>query len=452
MKISTKIQDDDVSPYDLLIGNNLKKKKNMFIHFFLFLLSSLIIPWHFLFSVTNVERSFDHFLFDDYNGNFSLLRHRADNGHSTVCRHCDLFQEWPVFSHRLWEQSHHLADYCDEQLITVRRQLLSTDSLSEFVFQRAVDTLPFAPELIASIEALPEVVRYRQLVSSEKISLSPLQFFNFLHHPGVYQYYWSGDLESFTSLADLDFGKFSDEMWITDEFRNNPLWIGHAGVTTRRHFDYTHNVYLQLYGNKTFCLSQNHSIPTYPFFHPGFRQENLASEELIEQNDCITLKAGDALYIPPFTWHWVRAQSFSFSISFFSSQWQTLEDQLLSLPLPFEESWTSSQQSRALSLYLKYAFSDILPWLIQTRYLPTFGTADCSPVITQQLFPTVSFDKTQTDLYIDFNRTLSILNQTLFKFYIPNQSVHYQLVGTYIDKLLIYFISPSHLNYFLQCL
>ncbi|MDP2435156.1 MAG: cupin-like domain-containing protein [archaeon] len=387
-------------------------------------------------------------------GNLLELRERAQKWLPSVCRSCEAVREWPAMSSRRWS-AEYLAGRCEERLLSVRAR-----EEGEFVFQRAPEALPFPDETQHAIEADPDVASFRVAASSPRIQMSPERFFNiassaaassFLSSSSMALHYWAGDSESFSAMVkeDVETGE-GKGLWVSEEGRSSPLWIGQENVTVRRHFDYTHNVFVQLCGRKTLCLSKHGSpFATYPYFHPGYRQEHLSSASDMTASSCVTLQPGDVLYLPPFVWHWTRADTFSVSLSFFSNPIRAADDQLLRLPLPFEPRWSSLQQRVALSRYLA-SFPDIISHMQSSRYLPTFGPVACDS--NQRVCPFLPLDISDQQLAHDFARTGSALLGALDEHNIADPTVRRTLLASYFDKLLIIFLpDPNQANYFIQC-
>jgi ribosomal protein L16 Arg81 hydroxylase len=91
--------------------------------------------------------------------------------------------------------------------------------------------------------------------------------------------------------------------------------MGGKGVTAQTHYDSLHNLYVQLYGHKTFVLSPPYAVEKlylYPSLHPSFRQSQVDFEHpdhglFPNFHDVpavvVTIKPGDTLYLPPFWFH-----------------------------------------------------------------------------------------------------------------------------------------------------
>lgn len=101
------------------------------------------------------------------------------------------------------------------------------------------------------------------------------------------------------------------------------LWIGPQGTITPLHHDLTHNIFVQVYGQKRFRLIPAMQVP-YVYNHQGvFCRVDLLNPDLqqfplfanVTPID-VTLGPGDFLHIPNGWLHHVVAESVSISLSF----------------------------------------------------------------------------------------------------------------------------------------
>ncbi|KAL2650231.1 hypothetical protein R1flu_018359 [Riccia fluitans] len=111
------------------------------------------------------------------------------------------------------------------------------------------------------------------------------------------------------------------------EMKSINAWFGPAGTVTPLHHDPHHNILAQVVGQKYVRLySPSETSQLYPF--PEFMLRNSSQVDL-DKPDFIKfpefenvlgtdfiLEEGDMLYIPPKWWHYVKALSPSFSVSF----------------------------------------------------------------------------------------------------------------------------------------
>ena len=99
------------------------------------------------------------------------------------------------------------------------------------------------------------------------------------------------------------------------------FWISQPGSVSNLHYDRSHNFYLVLNGAKTITLVPPSEWPfvyLYPWLHPSYHQSQVHQPQNVShiqgvfpayqevQNVSITLRKGDALYIPPYWMHRVE--------------------------------------------------------------------------------------------------------------------------------------------------
>ncbi|XP_053953685.1 bifunctional peptidase and arginyl-hydroxylase JMJD5 isoform X2 [Anastrepha ludens] len=107
-------------------------------------------------------------------------------------------------------------------------------------------------------------------------------------------------------------------------------WLGPKNTISPLHYDPEHNLLCQVFGKKQIILAAPTDTPKL-YAHDSemlcntsqldatrldFDRFPLAAEVSFYN---VTLQAGDCLYIPPKWWHYVRAESESFSVSFWWS-------------------------------------------------------------------------------------------------------------------------------------
>lgn len=106
-------------------------------------------------------------------------------------------------------------------------------------------------------------------------------------------------------------------------------WLGPQGTISPMHYDPKHNFLCQVFGTKKIILaSPDDSEYLYPhgdiFSNTSqVNAENLDFREFPLTRNAkfyhLTLQEGECLYMPPKWWHYIRAESKSFSVSFW---WQ----------------------------------------------------------------------------------------------------------------------------------
>ena len=118
------------------------------------------------------------------------------------------------------------------------------------------------------------------------------------------------------------------------EAKKQFMWVSSKGMITHGHFDQDFNVFVQVVGEKRFTLwppSQHELLYSYPRVHPlwhksriNFRSpDTLAFPQFAKSKALqVTLKPGDLLFVPPYTWHYVETLSPSVSLSTWSHDYE----------------------------------------------------------------------------------------------------------------------------------
>ena len=145
------------------------------------------------------------------------------------------------------------------------------------------------------------------------------------------------------------------------------VWLGAGRPITHAHYDTSHNVFVQLVGRKHFTLwspeSLRSSLRLFPSRHSMHRQSMLrdpvhdATSDTLE----VTLEEGEALYLPPFYAHHVRAlDNLSISVAIWSDSDAALrKDSLDRLPLPWEAEWSADEVLLAAVHFLRSAIASV---------------------------------------------------------------------------------------------
>ena len=162
-------------------------------------------------------------------------------------------------------------------------------------------------------------------------------------------------------------------------------WFGTAGAVTPLHYDTQHNVYAQLHGEKTFRLfspsTLERSLYMYPRTHPlshFSRVPDPTDADSAAQAEAFpayaegsfsaaasvvplwtlewqfTLRAGDALYIPPFWGHHATCERRCVAANVWVSS-QAMHHHAAAVeasPLPFEGGWSPRRRVEAALLFL----------------------------------------------------------------------------------------------------
>ena len=124
------------------------------------------------------------------------------------------------------------------------------------------------------------------------------------------------------------------------------IFISSPGSVTPFHFDPEHNVLLQVQGSKTVTIfpasDEDLIAPTvHEAFHVGRHHRNLAwREEFAARGEAITIRAGEAIHVPPKSPHWVANGA----------------DVSVSLSVTWRSEWTFAEaDARALNGLLRRA-------------------------------------------------------------------------------------------------
>jgi len=121
-----------------------------------------------------------------------------------------------------------------------------------------------------------------------------------------------------------DIGQIGDGYLKTDQTANSMfLWLGPAGIVTPLHHDLTNNLFVQVYGQKTFRLIPSAQVPyMYNNLHVFSDVDMLAPDLSRNPNFAkvtpitITIKAGEVLFIPIGWFHHVVGDTVSISLTF----------------------------------------------------------------------------------------------------------------------------------------
>lgn len=114
--------------------------------------------------------------------------------------------------------------------------------------------------------------------------------------------------------------------------REGFIFVSSPNAVTPFHFDPEHNILLQLRGEKTMTVFDpaDHQVvrpESHEAFHRGSHRNLPFDEAISDRGQAITIRPGEAIYVPVKAPHWVRnggATSISFSITW-RSEWSYRE-------------------------------------------------------------------------------------------------------------------------------
>jgi hypothetical protein len=248
-------------------------------------------------------------------------------------------------------------------------------------------------------------------------------------------------------FAKLSPEHLTDELWddlegISD-FHDLDLWIGSRNWRTHTHYDFQHNMYVQLVGQKEFVLSPLREGDLFPHTHPRYRQ----TQSLVLDTDGMysaTLNEGDVLYIPPLWLHTVTTRSdFSASLAVCSrSLEEEIADKIELIGIPVSTAWEQSRLLSALRVYFKAigegAFAEV-----KSRFVKVYGYSegkDCDllETSTETLTSTESIVKRATAIKSALDEIESEINRRI-------------VAANYMENVLTYFVDGRSSLSFWSC-
>jgi len=152
-----------------------------------------------------------------------------------------------------------------------------------------------------------------------------------------YYYYYLGDMPK--SMQENGFNRSAIFLSEKDRQRDQHtqyLWLSSGGVVTHTHCDMDHNLFIQIYGNKTFYLRPPHSfsdLRLFPRIHPLWHKSQqlntddaaTASSDGEQHSYHAHLSPGDLLYVPPYWFHKVVSNTASISATAWSLDYEHYE-------------------------------------------------------------------------------------------------------------------------------
>jgi Cupin-like domain len=248
--------------------------------------------------------------------------------------------------------------------VTVRRAAEHTNTTTfRYVFPRAPLADPH-PQADARVVRL-SLAQLLHALNTSRTRAHPHTHSHSAAGSSRYLHYLGGGLTDLPLSLRRDV-LVDDGLFITEVDRDIPLWIGGRGSAAQLHYDFAHNLYVQVVGRKRFLLAAPSLLPSvqlYPALHPSHRtaQRRYTVSSPLPVHRALLLP-GDLLYLPPFTLHQVSAQSWcSVSVSFWSEQEVLIEEELPRVfPRELEpdslralpDRWSEVQRAHALLLFL----------------------------------------------------------------------------------------------------
>ena len=145
---------------------------------------------------------------------------------------------------------------------------------------------------------------------------------------------------------------------------DSTLWLSTRGVTAYPHYDTSDNVFVQLWGTKTFRIAKPSYLSAestggalFPSLHPRYRQIldlEAYRDEPSDVVEVIRLNAGDLLYLPAYYLHEVISETASTSINFWTHSDAFLRsERLFKAALPFEIDFPTALRKRVVVLFVE---------------------------------------------------------------------------------------------------
>jgi len=241
-------------------------------------------------------------------------------------------------------------------------------------------------------------------------------------------------------------------------------WMGCMNVTTALHRDFSHNMFVQIYGRKEFLLvDASVHLPMHPFTTSSYLHPiNSNARKLLFKNKNnnniqvrrIILSPGDVLYLPPMTYHQVRSLdpiSISINVWSRSKEEKTMDHIMYHIPLPFEKEWsTSSFRVYAALMYLEKIlaspYDGLNRWMDNRWFnMPTIVTKDQRwfqgleeglEEIHRTTMKTMKTMKTKSSLWKKFENRASDV-RTFVKTRTKKHQ-HFHLLWNYADEVLTF--------------
>ncbi|GMH91346.1 hypothetical protein TrVE_jg9256 [Triparma verrucosa] len=193
--------------------------------------------------------------------------------------------------------------------------------------------------------------------------------------------YWTGDLRGAAPFKDQDWWRdlvILDDLGLEDyddEVFVPMLWMSHPGVAAQTHYDKSHNIFVQLHGEKKIKLfppAYGRYMHSYPSVHAARKMSQIPFTDEWDPKTTIfpnstslkayevTLKPGEIIYIPPYWWHSITTADSSpaLSLSVVSPSWEEAHlSKAFFAALPLSPFTTPTQKKMAVQMLLVHIIS-----------------------------------------------------------------------------------------------
>eukprot|EP00730_Choanoeca_flexa_P017640 TRINITY_DN8521_c0_g2_i1.p2 TRINITY_DN8521_c0_g2~~TRINITY_DN8521_c0_g2_i1.p2 ORF type:complete len:680 (+),score=173.95 TRINITY_DN8521_c0_g2_i1:2149-4188(+) len=256
----------------------------------------------------------------------------------------------------------------------------------------------------------------------------------------------------------------TDEDW---QYHRQFVWFSTNGSTTHTHFDQDYNIFIQVRGTKRFYFfpaASHRAQRMFPRVHPLWHKSKLDlchpdleryPEYASMQPVVVDIKAGEALYIPPYTWHRVVTTSdVSISLSTLSHD-DNLRDAMTSIykmDHKFDRLASPEGQRYAFRLYMDLLLNEMIGYkqthayidnLLWERYQGIEHLfADVTPLCDGAVIPTAQH--VYGDCVTDMRLVTSGFEQ------IAAVEVRDLLLADYIEELAAQIVGAKHVYAFFK--
>ena len=138
------------------------------------------------------------------------------------------------------------------------------------------------------------------------------------------------EFDLLTEFPELNQDTHYDTFFPKNMTVGNNAWIGVQGATTGLHYDFFHNLFTQVRGNKKFLLLPKEKVERSDYSDKFDSYARLSTLDLFDENIAVKLEPivvdvepGDSLFIPKGWWHQVKSVDPCISVSgFMVSSWE----------------------------------------------------------------------------------------------------------------------------------